>query len=220
MLTQVYEVTDTKTARAISEIGVDHIGTKVGDGSRPRELTVVQALAVKASVGPKSKFSALFMSADLGLIAEWLVELSPHIAHFGAAADQIRPEHIARLKAQFPAISMMRSIPMFGETSLAIAEGYDGIADFLMLDTVRNSDQKFGALGVAHDWTISRRIVERLRCPVLLAGGIGPDNVAEAIATVRPAGVDSKTKTDIDGGHEKDLEKVRQYHLAAKAASV
>ena len=218
MLTQVYEVTDPETARAVSEIGVNHIGTKVGDGSRPRELTVLQARAVKGAVGAGSKFSALFMSADIDRISRWIADLSPTIAHFGAPADEVSPENVARLKERFPKTLMMRSIPIFGEESFAIALSYDGMVDFLMLDSIRKADRKFGALGVTHDWEISRRIVEAARCPVLLAGGLGPDNVAEAIRKVRPAGVDSKTKTDVDGGHAKDLDKVRRYHLAAKAA--
>jgi phosphoribosylanthranilate isomerase len=61
-------------------------------------------------------------------------------------------------------------------------------------------------------------IVERVRVPVILAGGLGPENVAEAIRTVRPAGVDSKTNTDRDGSHAKDLDRVRQFQAAAKAA--
>jgi phosphoribosylanthranilate isomerase len=52
--------------------------------------------------------------------------------------------------------------------------------------------------------------------PAILAGGLGPDNVAEAIKAVRPAGVDSKTKTDRPDGAGKDLEKVRQFVAAAK----
>ena len=53
--------------------------------------------------------------------------------------------------------------------------------------------------------------------PVVLAGGLGPDNVAEAVAVVKPFGVDSKTKTDNMGSHEKDIEKVRQFVKLAKA---
>ena len=63
-----------------------------------------------------------------------------------------------------------------------------------------------------------RRIVELVRTPVILAGGLGSDNVAEAIRAVRPAGVDSKTKTDRDGTHRKDLDRVRRFHAAAKSA--
>jgi phosphoribosylanthranilate isomerase len=61
--------------------------------------------------------------------------------------------------------------------------------------------------------------VERLRTPVILAGGLGPDNVAVAIRAVSPAGVDSKTKTDRGETHTKDLEKVRLFHAAARAAA-
>ena len=104
----------------------------------------------------------------------------------------------------------------WSDESIEIARSYDGIVDFLLLDSHRESDRQIGALGVTHDWTISRRIVELVRTPVILAGGLGPDNVAEAIRAVRPAGVDSKTKTDRDGSQAKDIERVRRFHEAAR----
>ena len=59
-----------------------------------------------------------------------------------------------------------------------------------------------------------------MRIPVIIAGGLGPDNVVAAINAVRPAGVDSKTKTDKDdGSHTKDLEKVKQFVSLAKSFS-
>jgi phosphoribosylanthranilate isomerase len=54
----------------------------------------------------------------------------------------------------------MRSVPVTGERSVVIARSYDQIADFLLLDSHRASDRQIGALGVTHDWRISRRIVE------------------------------------------------------------
>jgi phosphoribosylanthranilate isomerase len=94
------------------------------------------------------------------------------------------------------------------------------VADFLLLDSYRPADEQIGALGVTHDWRISRRIVEISAIPVILAGGLGPDNVADAIRVVRPAGVDSKTRTDRAGSHAKDLERVRRFHEAARAAAM
>src|SRR5438874_3441364 len=94
------------------------------------------------------------------------------------------------------------------------------IADFLLLDSHRESDRQIDALGITHDWTISRRIVKAVKTPVILAGGLGADNVADAIRAVRPAGVDSKTKTDRDGSHRKDLDRVRRFQEAAWAATV
>jgi len=93
--------------------------------------------------------------------------------------------------------------------SIATAKSYDGIVDFLLLDSHREGDAQIGALGVTHDWNISRQIVEAVRTPVILAGGLGPDNVVDAILAVRPAGVDSKTRTDLVQHSRQRLEQGR-----------
>jgi phosphoribosylanthranilate isomerase len=128
----------------------------------------------------------------------------------------VAPEHVLDLKRLVPGVPVMRSVPVVGPASIGIAVGYEGVADFLLLDSYRANDKQIGALGITHDWSISRQIVQRLRTPVILAGGLGPDNVADAIRAVRPAGVDSKTKTDIGDTHAKDLEKVRRFEQAAR----
>jgi phosphoribosylanthranilate isomerase len=59
---------------------------------------------------------------------------------------------------------------------------------------------------------VSRTIVERSRVPIILAGGLSPDNVQNAIVAVRPWGVDSFTHTDIPGQRgRKDLARVRAF---------
>ena len=220
MLTQIYEVSAPEEARSISEIGVDHIGILIGKGEFPRELPVKAAAVVAAAVLAPSKVSALFLTADISLIEKWARELSPEIVHLGAAPELLGPDDAATLKAKLPGVLIMRSVPVVDEESITIARSYEGIADFLLLDSHRESDRQIGALGVTHDWAISRRIVERVRVSVILAGGLGPDNVADAILAVRPAGVDSKTKTDRDGSHRKDLDRVRRFHEAALAVEV
>jgi len=220
MLTQIYEVSTPEEARSICAIGIDHIGILVGMGEFPRELSLETAATIAAAVRPPSKVSALFLTSDTPLIEEWALTLQPKIVHLGAAPELLGPGDAARLKRKLPEMILMRSIPVMGEASIEIAQSYEGIADFLLLDSHRESDCQIGALGVTHDWTISRRIVEVVKTPVILAGGLGPDNVADAIRAVRPAGVDSKTKTDRDGSHQKDLDRVRRFQEAAWAATV
>ena len=220
MLTQIYEISTPDEARSISAFGVDHIGILVGEGQFPRELPFAAAARVAAAILPTAKFSALFLTADISLIEEWARELRPAIVHLGAAPELLSPADAARLKRKLADVAIMRSVPVTGDESLAIARGYDSIADFLLLDSHRASDRQIGALGIVHDWTISRRIVEAVRAPVILAGGLGPENVAGAIVAVRPAGVDSKTKTDRAGSHAKDLDRVRLFHERAKSASL
>src|SRR5205814_4471723 len=117
----------------------------------------------------------------------------------------LRPQDVIDLRKVLPNLLFMRSGPVTGSASIAIARSYDGIVDFLLLDSHREGDAQIGALGVTHDWNISRHIVETVRTPVILAGGLGPDNVAEAIRAVQPAGVDSKTRTDFGDHHAKEL---------------
>ena len=218
MLTQIYEVTSAQEAAAISEMGVDHIGVLVGDGGFPREQSVTSAVEIAASIRRPSKLCALFLSSDLAYVVRAIRELAPAIVHLGAAAELVTPEHVLDLRRGVPGILVMRSVPVVGLESIDVAQRYEGIADFLLLDSYRPNDKQIGALGVTHDWSISRQIVQRVRTPVILAGGLGPDNVAEAIRVVRPAGVDSKTRTDRGDTHAKDLEKVRLFERAAKQA--
>lgn len=220
VLTQIYEVSTPDEAHLISQVGVDHIGILVGNGEFPRELLVDSAAAVAAAVLSPSRVSALFLTADLAIIEKYARELSPAIVHLGAAPELLSPDDAASLKSKLPDMLLMRSVPVVDEESIAIARSYEAIADLLLLDSHRASDRQIGALGVTHDWTISRRIVELVRTPVILAGGLGPDNVAEAIRAVRPAGVDSKTKTDQTGSHQKDINRVRQFYEAAWAVSL
>jgi len=178
------------------------------------------AARIAGAVRPPSKVSALFLTSDISLIEEWARKLQPAIVHLGAAPELLGPGDAASLKRKLPGMLLMRSIPVVDEASITIAHRYEGIADFLLLDSHRETDRQIGALGVIHDWTISRRIVEAVKTPVILAGGLGPENVEDAIRAVRPAGVDSKTKTDQDGSHQKDLDRVRRFEKAAWAATV
>ncbi len=219
MLTQIYEISSPDEARAVSEIGINHVGVLVGDGEFPREQRLVRAAEIAAAIAAPAKFSALFLTARADLIIEWARALKPAIVHLGAAPELLGPAEVAKIKSALPSALVMRSVPVCGEESVQIAQTYEGMADYLLLDSHRSSDKQIGAIGVPHDWNISRRIVELISTPVILAGGLGPDNVAQAIRVVQPAGVDSKTKTDKEGTHTKDVERVRRFQEAARATS-
>ncbi|MGY3564145.1 phosphoribosylanthranilate isomerase [Bradyrhizobium sp. USDA 4463] len=217
MLTQIYEVATPAEAEAISSIGVDHVGVLVGDGSFARELPVHKAAAVMKAIRAPSVLSALFLSADVDLIERMARELNPQIVHLGASNDLLTPDHVVALRKTLPKLKFIRSISVTGPEAVHVARTYDGIVQWILLDSHRVGDIQIGAQGVTHDWSVSRTIVETVRTPVILAGGLGPDNVEEAIRSVQPAGVDSKTKTDREGAHSKDRAKVEAFYRAAKS---
>ena len=217
MLVQIYEISTPEEARALGNLGVDHIGVLVGDGSFPREQSVDQARLIFSAIPSSSKGLALLLSADVRLVEQIILELKPAIVHLGASSDLLTASAVRQLKQRCGTLTVMRSIPIVDDESIAIARGYDGVADMLLLDSHRPGDVQIGALGVTR-WEIDRKIVESVRIPVIIAGGLGPDNVVDAIRVVRPAGVDSKTKTDKDdGSHTKDLQKVKRFVARAKS---
>lgn len=218
MLVQIYEISSPEEAIALGGLGVDHIGVLVGEGEFPRERTIDQARLIFSAIPASSKGVALLLSADVRFIEHVISELKPTILHLGASTDLLTPSTVRELKKQCRSLTVMRSIPVVGEESIAIAKSYDGVADMLLLDSHRAGDRQIGALGITHSWEIDRKIVDSVRIPAIIAGGLGPDNVIDAIRAVQPAGVDSKTKTDRnDGSHTKDLQKIRRFVTQAKS---
>jgi phosphoribosylanthranilate isomerase len=221
MIVQIYEITSAAEACALGEMGVDHIGVLVGDGSFPREQTIETARDIFAAISSKSKSCLLSLSPDMDLIARMTAALIPDILHLGAAPQHLSPADSHTLKKKFPQVSIMRSIPVVDENSIALARSYNGIADWLLLDSYASGDHQIGALGITHSWDLDRRIIETVTIPVIIAGGLGPENVQDAIDIARPAGVDSKTKTDrSDGTHTKDLRKVSEFVAAARNTEI
>jgi phosphoribosylanthranilate isomerase len=81
------------------------------------------------------------------------------------------------------------------------------VADAILLDTFK--DGKLGGTGVVHDWNASAILSKELGVPVILAGGLNPLNVREAIRTVRPYAVDVSSGVETNG--RKDQEKVESF---------
>ena len=216
MLVQIYEVQTPEEAVALARLGVDHIGVLVGDCVFPRELSIAHTNGIFAAVPADKKRVALLLSADLEELGRVVAETRPDIIQLQAAIDDFSVAMTRRLKTRFPQIPIMRAIPVVDEASIEVAGSYRGVADFLLLDSWDPATGQFGALGRTHDWSLSRRIVDDVGTPVILAGGLGPENVAAAIAAVRPAGVDSKTRTDRLDGSGKDFAKVEAFVTAAK----
>jgi phosphoribosylanthranilate isomerase len=106
--------------------------------------------------------------------------------------DRVADEVYPQLRAALPGIKLVQVIHVAGEASVDEAIAAAAHADALLLDSGQPhaAIRVLGGTGRVHDWALSRRIVEAVPCPVFLAGGLRADNVAAAIATVRPFGVD------------------------------
>jgi phosphoribosylanthranilate isomerase len=115
--------------------------------------------------------------------------------------DAVEPAVYAVLRRELPALKLVQVIHVTGERTLDEAMAITAHVDALLLDSgVPDAPVRvLGGTGRVHDWSISRRIVEASPVPVFLAGGLTPGNVAEAIRTVRPFGVDLCTGLRTEG---------------------
>ena len=89
----------------------------------------------------------------------------------------------------------------------------EGVADAVLLDS--RDESGAGGTGRTHDWDASRRIRESLEVPIILAGGLAPENVGRAVETVEPFAVDVATGVESTGG-VKDHTAVKEFVRRAK----
>ena len=87
------------------------------------------------------------------------------------------------------------------------------VADALLIDSFAAG--KLGGTGTVHDWNLSADLVREIDLPIILAGGLGPENVADAIEAVRPYAVDVSSGVETDGA--KDPEKIMAFLKEVKS---
>jgi phosphoribosylanthranilate isomerase len=163
---------------------------------------------ILVAIRPRARGVALSLSDDRDEICSMVDAVRPDLVHL--AAREIEPEDCAWIRTRIAPVRLLRAIAVRAGETLAEAEAHQESADYLMLESGAKGLPFAG--GETHDWLVSRIIVERSRIPVILAGGLSSDNVAQAIAAVKPWGVDSFTHTDMPGQRgKKDIARVRAF---------
>ncbi len=221
MITQLYTMQTVAEALACADAGADHLGITPPHGGLPGEVPVPLVREIVRAVGRRARCVVLTVSTDPAEIVALVEATQPAILHLCPPAHLTSPADVAALRGRLPGVPVMQAVSVTGPESIAEARAYAEVADYLILDTQAPDIPGVGASGATHDWGVSREIVRSVRVPVILAGGLSPENVAEAIRVVRPWGVDSLTHTSTpqpDGGFRKDLDRVRAFIAAARGA--
>jgi phosphoribosylanthranilate isomerase len=115
--------------------------------------------------------------------------------------DEVEPDAHRELRAALPGIGIVQVVHVMGPGAVEEAARLARHVDALLLDSgdTRLAVKRLGGTGRAHDWRISRRIREIVDVPLFLAGGLTPENVAEAVREVAPFGVDVCSGVRTDG---------------------
>lgn len=132
--------------------------------------------------------------------------------------DHVPFDELRHLRDALPGVQLVQVIHVTGAASVDEALAVAPLVDALLLDSgnPHAAVKELGGTGRTHDWAHSRQIVAAAPCPVYLAGGLRADNVAQAIASVRPFGLDlcSSVRTD---GHL-DSSKLQAFFAAVREA--
>jgi phosphoribosylanthranilate isomerase len=132
--------------------------------------------------------------------------------------DAVDPRIYPKLRRAMPGIKLVQVIHVVGNASVGEALDLAPHVDALLLDSGNPglAVKELGGTGRTHDWSLSRYIVTHAGKPVILAGGLRPDNVAEAVRTVQPYGVDLCNGIRTHGAL--DAEKLAAFVEAVRAA--
>lgn len=192
-------ITRAEDAHAAAALGVNAIGL-VFYARSPRAVTAHRAEAVLADVSKSLEVFALFVNPGREEVEAVLrVRRIDHLQFHG--------EESAAFCESF-GLPYMKAFRVQSATAvLSDLESY-GSAERILLDSYEKNMP--GGTGKTFDWLQAKTIRSQAMQPVVLAGGLRPDNVCNAIATVRPFGIDVSSGVEASPG-VKDLEKLRSF---------
>jgi len=171
----------------------------------PREVEPTTAADLLADVPP-------FVTGVLVTMPEQASAAGALAAEAGADAVQIHGAFDAEELRALRAATDAAVLPVVDGGNTERALEIAPVADALVVDTP--SESGGGGTGETHDWAATRDVVERTETPVVLAGGLTPANVDEAIEAVGPFAVDVASGVESVGG-TKDPDAVRAFVAAA-----
>jgi phosphoribosylanthranilate isomerase len=175
-------------------VGASAVGfvSAMPSGPGPIDDTAISRLLARVPPGVSSFLLTCETEPD-ALIEQW--HRLP--ADCLQLVDRVDPAVYGALREALPGVRLVQVVHVEGEEAVeearAVVKGGAGVgADAILLDSGRPSAEtpELGGTGRIHDWEVSRAVVDAVDVPVFLAGGLNGDNVAAAVATVRPYAVD------------------------------
>ena len=202
-------LTNESDLEAAIDAGADAVGI-ICDVSvdTPREVSVERAAALVAATPPFVTSVLVTMPAGPEEAIELVENVEPDAIQIHGT---IRVGDLAYLRAKLET-EILLAVDADDATT---AETYDDVVDGLIVDTT--SEDGGGGTGRTHDWDRTRLAAADLESPLILAGGLTPENVGDAVRTVEPFAVDVASGVEERGG-VKDVDAVRSFVDRAKNA--
>lgn len=201
MRIKICGITQPAQGCAIATMGATALGFICVPAS-PRYVTPAQVRAVVEQLPENIDRIGVFASTSCE-------EIEETVASSGLNAVQLHgdesPEFCYHLRSVLPNVEIIKALRVRSSLALEQADVYTTCVDTLLLDAYH--PQQLGGTGKTLDWANLQQF--QPGCPWLLAGGLTPDNVLDALHQVRPNGIDLSSGVERAPG-DKDLTKVAQ----------
>lgn len=210
---QIAGVKSPEEACLLEHLGVDLIGFPLRLGYHTPDIDEDTAREIILKLQDPSK-AVLITYIETAREASELCEFIH--ASIIQLHGEISPLEVQRLREQRPELSIIKSLIVRPEHEgdlgplLEYARTYERWVDAFITDTFDPKTGACGATGLTHSWKISGALRQVLTKPLIMAGGLRPANVYDAITQVQPAGVDSHTGVEDEHGN-KDPELVERF---------
>jgi phosphoribosylanthranilate isomerase len=202
-------ITRKEDVDAAAAAGADAVGFVVGVASSPRNLSLNDAERLIRQVPPFVKSVLVTVPRSIDEF-ETYKKLNPN-------AIQIHGENLhaaAPVRLRLPNTQLIGAVNVNLADALAVVSRASKLFDAVLLDSFANG--RYGGTGVVHDWELSKRVKQAIHPkPLILAGGLNPKNVAEAVRTVEPYAVDVSSGVEQQPGI-KDHKKIIEFIKNAK----
>lgn len=183
-------------------MAIEHGATAIGLVSEmPSGPGVIDEATIREVVAGVAGQVATFLLTSKTTVAAIVAQQQATGASTLQLVDAHTPELLRELRVALPDVGLVQVIHVRDDDACRQAREVAPLVDGLLLDSGDPGAalRTLGGTGQVHDWRISRQICAEARIPVLLAGGLRPDNVAAALAEVRPSGVDVCSGLRTDG---------------------
>ena len=189
MFVKICCIADFEEAQLAISAGASAIGLVSAMPSGPGPIEEEMIARVAAAVPATTETFLLTCLGEAEAIADQQRRCGTSAVQL---VDHVPEPELIRLRRLLPTTRLVQVIHVTAVESVEEARTAAPLVDTLLLDSgnPRLAVKELGGTGRVHDWVLSRRICETVTVPVLLAGGLNPRNVQEAIERVRPVGVD------------------------------
>lgn len=214
---QIAGISDENEANMLISCGIRLLGFPLRLPVNKEDISEIAASKIiKSLIAPTYGIVITYLNIAEE-IASFCDELNSTIVQLHG---NIETSELKKLKLIVPNLVIIKSL-IVGKYSLdelkKIVDEQAEFVDAFITDTFNPQSGATGATGLTHDWEISKALVEYSPNPIILAGGLNPDNVFEAIIKVKPAGVDSHTGVENESG-AKDIVKIQKFYNEANRA--